>query len=236
MEENKITATEYFVTLKAKKENIDDEKLDAFYNQCLSLVKKYKITGQKEALKRLIFYIDCVEKERKAIANGFTKYIQREDVSEYIDIVGDRVVKVIELERFERDIPDDVVEKIAIAKDIFDELYVIYTDYTGKDEKKVEKQRREKDPIVIGIFLDKKNRVINNRFYFIVDWVDEYCDLTLDRMIVEMKSNSKDMSVYEAVTPETLKEIKDDLSPKNIIKIGEWTYSDNITNTTTTTN
>ena len=234
--EKEITAKEYFDILKQKKESINDEKLTAFYEQCLKLVSKYKITNQKLVLKRIMFYIDCIERERAIINAGFGIYINREDVMEYIDNVARKVVKIIELERFERDIPDDVVAKIEKCRDLFDKLYVIYTDYTGKDEKKTEKHKREKDPILIGVLCDTSQRIINNRLYFIADWVDEYCDLTLDSMIAEMKSNSKNMDSYKIATPEDIKEIKDDLNPKStnnkyIISntTSEWTPVANLT-------
>ena len=214
-EKAEISPAEYFNTIKGKQKDIDDEKLNEFYNNCLKLVNKYKVTGQKAALKRLMFYIECIERERKAINAGLTTYVERDDIDEYIDHVAKNVVKCIELSRFERDIPDDVVDKIAKVDGIFDELYVFFTDYTGREERKVEKERREKDPIIFGVFLDKTNRVINNRFYFIADWVDEYCDLTLDRMISEMKSNSKNMNIYSIATPDDLSKIKEDLSPKS---------------------
>lgn len=218
MEKTEITAKEYFDILKSKKESINDEKLTAFYEQCLKLVSKYKITNQKLALKRIIFYIDCIERERAIINAGFSTYINREDVTEYIENVTRRVVKIIELERFERDIPDEVVEKIEKCKDLFDKMYVIYTDYTGKEEKKTEKYKREKDPILIGVLCDTEKRIINNRLYFIADWVDEYCDLTLDSMIAEMKTNSKNMESYNLATPEDIAQIKDDLNPRSVNK------------------
>ena len=213
--QKEITPSEYFETLKGKKVETNSEELNKFYDVCMRLVNKYKITNQKRALKRLIFYIECIERERKAIESGFTTYIQKDDVVEYIDDVASNVVKIIELERFERDIPDEVVEKIQQANGIFDEMYVIYTDYTGKDEKKVAKERQERDPILFGVFINRDGHVINNRFYFIADWIDEYCDLTLDKMISEMKSNSKDMKAYDLVTPEEYKDIIKDIDPQN---------------------
>ena len=31
-----------------------------------------------------------------------------------------------------------------------DKLYILFTDYTGKEQRKVAKERREKDPILFG--------------------------------------------------------------------------------------
>ncbi|MCD3340325.1 hypothetical protein G8T81_14565, partial [Clostridium botulinum C/D] len=103
-------------------------------------------------------------------------FIYRDDVEEYIDNIAKDVVKLIELERYEREIPDEIVEVIKQTKGKFDQLYILFTDYTGKMERQVEKERREKDPILFGTFQDEKSRAVIDRFYFLGDWVDEYCD------------------------------------------------------------
>ena len=71
------------------------------------------------------------------------------------------------------------------TKDIFDQMYVVYTDYTGKAERQIEAVRKEKDPILFGTFMDKTNKVCVDRFYYLADWEDEFCDLTLDKMVNE---------------------------------------------------
>ena len=45
-----LEPTEYFEGLKSKVQNITDEELVEFYHGCLSLVEKYKITGQKRVI------------------------------------------------------------------------------------------------------------------------------------------------------------------------------------------
>ena len=64
-----------------------------------------------------------------------------------------------------------------------------FTDYTGEKRSKVAKERRDKDPILFAnIFTDGK---VSPRMYFIGDWVDDYCDLTLDKMITEISKKEK---------------------------------------------
>ncbi|MDU7184950.1 MAG: hypothetical protein E6294_02830, partial [Klebsiella sp.] len=72
-------------------------------------------------------------------------------------------------------------------KDKFDEFFIVFTDYTGEKEREVKKERIEKDPILFGAFLNEETKVVADRFYFLGDWIDEYCDLTLDKMICSMK-------------------------------------------------
>ena len=83
-------------------------------------------------------------------------------------------------------VPDEVIDKVEKARDYFDMLYVAYTDYTGETVRKVEKEKRDKDPILFGAFLvpsDNGNMIPSEHLFFIADWVDEYCDLTMDQLI-----------------------------------------------------
>ena len=95
----------------------------------------------------------------------------------------------------------------AMVKGIFDELYVVFTDYTGKEERKVEKERRDKDPILFGVF--KNNAVVADRFYFLGDWVDEYCDLTLDKLIDQYKDKKGFSPLITTSIPKNVDELVD---------------------------
>lgn len=222
-----LNPSEYFSDLKDKVQNITDEELVEFYQGCLSLVEKYKITGQKRVIQKLRFLVDCVEKEREAVKLGINSFVYREDIEEYIDHVSKDVVKIIELENYPREIPDEIVETIAKTKDIFDQFYVVFTDYTGEVERQVQKERRDKDPILFGSFqkstsmengFNRQEIIMSDRFYFLGDWVDEYCDLTMDKFLKEAgKEKLKTIG-----TPKNIDEIRmelnrldDDLKIKN---------------------
>lgn len=134
--------------------------------------------------------------------------MKKDDIEKYIDNIAKDVVKIIELENYEREIPDEIVETISQVKDKFSQLYVVFTDYTGKIEQEVIKERREKDPILFGTFQDKNTRTIIDRFYFLGDWIDEYCDLTLDKMVNEtIKKTGIDIR-KEISTPQDIQELK----------------------------
>lgn len=201
--------------LKDRKQRITDKELIQFYDNAMSLLNKYEATGQTEGMKKLIFLIETVEKEREIVKLGIDTFVYFEDIEDYIDNVAKNVVKIIELERYERDIPDEVVEVIKQTKNLFSKFYVVFTDYTGKVEKQVQKER---DPILFGTFQDAKSKTLLERFYFIADWEDEYCDLTLGRMVAEVKdAKSKDIT-RKINTPEDVAELKQqlaDLTPQN---------------------
>jgi len=208
---NELTPTEYFEGIKGKKNDITDKELSEVYDNCLILAQKYITTGQASGLKKLMFHLETIEKEREIVKAGVNIFIYKDDIEEYIDNVNSDVVKIIELEKYEREIPDEIVEVIKNTKEIFTQMYVLFTDYTGKIEKKIEKERRDKDPILFGTFQDKDSQTIIDRFYFLGDWVDEYCDLTLDKMVTETKNKTGKQIERRIDTPVSLNELKEQI-------------------------
>lgn len=207
-----IHPEEYFNAVKERKHEITDEILFNTYENCLELINKYVITGQTRGLRKILFCMDSIDKERELVKMGINTFVYRDDIDFYIDKVAKNTVKIIELERYEREIPDEIVEVIAQVKDKFDQLYVVFTDYTGKEERKVEAERRTKDPILFGTFQNKENRVIVDRFYYLGDWIDEYCDLTLDKMVNETEKLGKRNIVRTISTPEDIQALKEYLN------------------------
>lgn len=187
--EEPLTPAQYFdiINNKMNEETADNVKM--LFNVTINKLKKYMTTGQKKGAKELYSSALYLEKEMQLVNKDITKYVLREDIDNYIDKVADDCVVVIELENFTRDIPDDLIDIVADTKDIFDQFYVVFTDYTGEERKKVEKEKRDKDPILFGnVFVDGR---VSSKMYFIGDWVDEYCDLTLDKMIGEIAKKEK---------------------------------------------
>ena len=207
-----LTPQEYFEQVKERKHHITDEELVKVYDNCLELLNKYKITGQRKGIRKLLFHLECVEKEREIVKMGIDTFIYRDDIEEYIDTVAKDTVKIIELENYEREIPDEIVNLIAKVKDKFDQLYVVFTDYTGKIARRVEKERRSKDPILFGTFQNLQSRTVIDRFYYLGDWEDEYCDLTLDKMVNETEKAGKRDIVKTISTPSDIEDLKEQLA------------------------
>lgn len=209
--ESELTPQQYFEQIKERKHHITDAELVKVYDNCLELLNKYKITGQKKGLRKLMFHLECIEKEREIVKMGINTFIYRDDIEEYIDTVAKDTVKIIELENYEREIPDEIVDIIAATKDKFDQLYIVFTDYTGKVERQIEKERRDKDPILFGTFQNQSNRTVIDRFYYLGDWEDEYCDLTFDKMVNETEKAGKRNIVKTIKTPSDIEELKEQL-------------------------
>ena len=231
MEENKetiISPAEYFEKLKGAKQTITSEGLKESYGVILSLAEKYKKTGQIRSLKKLQYLTSILGEEEKLVDLGVNTFVYKSDIEDYIDNIPGNVVKVIELENYLREIPDEIVEVVEKTKDIFSKFYVVFTDYTGKEERRVSKERREKDPILFGCFRDSE--FVADRFYFLGDWEDQYCDLTLDRLVAEYKDKKNQDPTHRIEIPQTLDELREfigdyNLDPRNN---NRWVINNNI--------
>lgn len=208
----KLTPQEYFDSIKAAKQHITDEDLTRVYDNCLTLLHKYVITGQTKAAKKIAFHLESITREREIVKAGIDTFVYRSDIEEYIDNVSEKCVVVTELERYEREIPDEIVDLIEKHKDKFTDLYVVFTDYTGEVRKQVSEERRAKDPILFGVIRDKNTNTMIERFYYLGDWEDEYCDLTLDKMVNEMKSKADTDIERHVSTPIDIEELKRQLN------------------------
>ena len=220
MNTEKLSPAEYFGAIKERKTHVTDEELKQVYDNCLELLNKYKITGQVKGMRKLLFHLECIEKEREIVKTGVNTFVYRDDIEYYIDNVADDVVKIIDIQSYEREIPDEIVKVIEEIGGKFDQLYIVFTDYTGDVERKVEQERRSKDPILFGVFQDDKSRSVVDRFYYLGDWVDEYCDLTLDKMVNESQKAGKRDIVHTIHTPKDIEELK--------LQLGELQQQNNI--------
>lgn len=200
-----ITPSQYFDVIKGAKNVITTKALKDSFDVFIKLAEKYKKLGQVESLKKLTFLADTLVKEEKLIEMGIVTFVYKDVIEDYINNVADKSVKIVELYRYMREIPDELVDTIEKVKPIFDELYVVFTDYTGKEERKIEKERRDKDPILFGAF--KNNNNVADRFYFLGDWVDEFCDLTLDKMVEQYKEKKDIDPVVTLEIPHTAEEL-----------------------------
>ena len=183
---------EYFDNIKDSFVTLKPEYLKKNMGLLPNYIELAKKTGQLSLAKKLEENLIIMIKERVLLDNQIVKVITGDQICKYIDSIRNHYVKFCELEHFPRIIPAKVLQKLEECKDknLFDEYYILFTDYTDEEllsEQQKEKRKVNKDPILFGAF--KENQ---NRFYFIADWVDEYCDITLDKFLLQLKNVSGD--------------------------------------------
>ena len=89
-------------------------------------------------------------------------------------------IKLEYVKNFTRPMPQDIVDKIAKINqlEVFDNYVVLYYDPDGKIYKETAREEaKRKDPIIFGVIAGSE------KLYYVADWVDDYCDLTLEAFI-----------------------------------------------------
>lgn len=145
----------------------------------LSAVHAANLTGQvalKEKLARGLF----VNKYEAALAaNGYYYAVTEDQVVKFANKT-EKGVELVYLKNFARPLPDEVVKKLEEANslEVFDNYVVMAYDPNGDKKLETEKERdKRKDPILFGLILG------SDKLYYITDWIDEKCDLTLQQFV-----------------------------------------------------
>jgi len=127
-----------------------------------------------------------VMREATMAACGFNRFIEGDTLRTFVHGCKDRIIKITKIKNYGRFIPKRVIAKMdkAKGKGLFDGYVVVHTD---PDDTSVMKTVEEKkDPILFGVIAESE------RFYFIADWKDKLCDLTMDTIITQLELDKDD--------------------------------------------
>ena len=143
--------------------------------------------------------MDVFRGEAHLISLGLCKYVTEKQVCDFYEKVGeDKNLKLTWIKNFNRIIPEKVylAKKEADDRKIFDNYVILHYDPqdNGQEMTKAEKEKK-KDPILFGVFKNSR------KLYFIADWKDEFCDLTLEEMFKTLGGkvlniNNKSVKTY----------------------------------------
>lgn len=174
----------YFSYVKSKLNKLEREKLARRVNKLRRMVVSADDMDQQALYESLSLMLAVAIRESEAYVCGYTKWIHKDSINKFIALVRGKTVKFEELEKFPRIIPNDVRNKIKSCKNksLFDDYWILYTDYTKEVVKTTKEKVREKDPIVFGRFSYQEDIL-----YPIGDWVDEYCDITIDKVVEKLR-------------------------------------------------
>lgn len=146
---------------------------------CRQALQQAVESGQVALAESLSDRLKALEAEARLVHGGFPRYLQEEDFIRFVEKC-DRHLQLDWLSNFARPLPADVREKLAKAEatHAFDNFVVLHYDPLNRGRKMTKAEvDRAKDPILWGVIASSR------RLYFVADWQDELCDLTLDKLI-----------------------------------------------------
>lgn len=199
----------YMKYVKSKLTKVQTQKVKERMDKLKKLIPYAKDMGQVALYEELSKELLVILRESEAVAIGCTQFVDRASINKFITIVKDRVVKFDKFENFPRVVPQKIRTKVKTAQKVFDQIHILFVDYTDEKPLKSNSEKiREKDPIVFGTF-----SFAPDKFYYIADWVDEYCDLTLSKFVEKMKADHPEFSLSEVpeITEENFAKIKEEV-------------------------
>lgn len=171
--------SEFFQTIKGNKMEISQTK--DIMERYEIVLKEAQKNHQQALVDKILKMKDVISGETRLIENGITKYVSEDQVVKlYKQTNKDKKLQLTYIENYIRVIPSEVIvlkEKADELK-VFDNYVILHYDPIGIATELTEKEKvKAKDPIMFGVIQNSR------KLYFIGDWVDDYCDLTLDKMM-----------------------------------------------------
>lgn len=152
--------------------------------------------GQVSLVEKLKSRLDSAKSELQLVNAGLTKYLLEDQVVDfYVKTNSDKKLKLTWIKNFIKPIPSDIlkVKEILDNQLIFDNYVILHydpnddaTDLTDFEKKELE--RRKKDPIIFGLINGSR------RLYYVGDWIDEYCNLTLDVVVETLQEKVNEIN------------------------------------------
>jgi hypothetical protein len=192
-EKKKLNPSEFFKEISSTLEfkTFDSKKYVKRVDGYLSAIENAKKLGQIALVEKLQKEIDLVKCESLLFGIGNVKTITEEQVIHFYK-KSKKGLRLDWIKNFTRIIPNKIVkQKIKIDNlKVFDNYVILHFD-PNEDSYELTQKEKE-DPIIFGVIHGSR------KLYYIADWKDKYCDLTLDTLIDEFGKkaiNANDISV-----------------------------------------
>ncbi len=147
-----------------------------------------KATGQTAFAEKLEKDRKRIHKELDILKAGFKYYVDEKDiVSNKSKLPAE--LKMTEIKNYVRFIPLPVLQALmnAIDKKVFSNFIIMHYDPNDDGEQMTKKEvEKAKDPILFGVA--KHSR----KLFFIADWIDEYCNFTLDKLLASLEKDESE--------------------------------------------
>jgi hypothetical protein len=182
--ETVMTVQQFFGSVKdsVKETKLIEEKARGYE----LAIAEAKENGQVALMEKLEAGLVVARAEAQLTAVGYTKYITEETLVSFVKQC-EKGLRLDWLQNFTRPLPPFVAKRKLEAhqRAIFDNYVVLHYDPSGKSYAETKEEiEKKKDPILFGVVKGSR------RLYFIADWIDELCDLTLEDIAEKMGKQS----------------------------------------------
>jgi hypothetical protein len=176
-----ITPELYFKYVKKKLQVLISAKFENRMKKLEKAWNKAVENGQIQLSEKILAMITKHTKESYLLAKGYKFYIPKEVLNKNKYKIKDGHISDTRLKDYTRHIPPEVIKKKKEVENLFNDFVIYhYWNENQEDVKNMtpDEKQKMKDPILFGIINEAPENL-----YFIADWIDEYCDLTLNEII-----------------------------------------------------
>ena len=178
VEEKYIDALQFFSMVKASSKESVSTYRDRISGYLKSIHNAVSV-GQTALVEDLLRGLVTNKYESVLYAEGLYYVINEDQMVSFVTQC-EKGIKLDYIKNFTRPLPQEVVDKVNKINqlEVFDNYVILYYDPDGKIYKETAREEaKRKDPILFGVIAG------SNKLYYIADWVDEYCDLSLEKFI-----------------------------------------------------
>lgn len=188
VEEQPMDALKFFSLVKASSKESAAVYKDRVSKYLTALHNATNI-GQTALQEELIRGLITNRYESVLYAEGCYYAVTEQQVARFASEC-EKGLKLSYLKNFSRPIPQEVIDKIAKMNEleVFDNYVILYYDPEGTVYKETAyEEAKRRDPIIFGVIAGSK------KLYYVADWIDEYCDLTLDAFVDSLGIEKEDL-------------------------------------------
>jgi hypothetical protein len=191
--EKRKTATiiEFFTSLANNLQDLQTMTDIAVHYE--TAIKNAANAGQTALVEKLKSRLEPAKTEVQLVAFGLKQYLTEEQIIDFYNKTEkDKHLKLTWIKNFVKQIPTKILDvKVKLDKNfVFDNYVILHydpnNDATNLTKKEVEE--RKKDPIIFGLIKDSR------RLYYVGDWIDEYCNLTLDVVLETLAEKANEIN------------------------------------------
>lgn len=178
-----ITIEEFFSAVKNSAKELETvQNRAAGYEQAMERARQ---AGQTALLEKLQHGLEVYRNESQLLALDSRRYLTEADLVRFVK-EAKKGLRLDWVGNFTRMIPVDILQR-KIRMDelgVFDNYAVLHYDPDKKSWAETQADiARRLDPILFGVMVSSRN------LYFVGDWVDAQCDLTLEQIVDTLGSD-----------------------------------------------
>jgi len=195
-----LNPIKFFQDIKKVNKQLDENSLKMEMRTTIAIMREVEKVKQQALAQQLTKEKERIQRELILCHHGY-KYLDEEDIINYCK-KDPKDIKLDWIKNFTRIIPqksmqliDDALLLSMTTKEkirLFDNIVIMHYDPKQNGSQLTEKEKEKKrDPIAFGVMK------CSTRLYFITDWTDEHCDLTLKKVLKVLSIEEKEFDVEE---------------------------------------